>query len=138
MSIRVIIVDDEKDLRDVLAEFLEIHDIKVVGTAESAGDGVKLFMAKKPDVVLLDLHLAESSGFVALQKIRKINRDAKVIMVTGDSHTDVSEDSMLLGALAIVHKTEELNELPELIKKSCKSGFSLSLNLFGKKKKVEI
>jgi len=80
MKQKAIIVDDErlarKDLRSLLAEF---DEISVVGEAENLSETVRLVRKEKPDVVFLDIQLANENGFDLLEKVEKT---FKLIFVT--------------------------------------------------------
>jgi DNA-binding NarL/FixJ family response regulator len=80
--IRSIIVDDETDSAEVFAEFLKLKDIDVAGLGKNGKEGVELYMQHKPDVVFLDLVMPNYDGFYALEQIKKINPDARVIIIT--------------------------------------------------------
>jgi YesN/AraC family two-component response regulator len=82
MLIRAIIVDDETDSAEVFAEFLKLKDIDVAGLGKNGKEGVELYRQYKPDVVFLDLVMPNYDGFYALEQIKKINPDARVIIIT--------------------------------------------------------
>jgi DNA-binding NarL/FixJ family response regulator len=80
--IRAIIVDDETDSAEVFAEFLKLKDIDVAGLGKNGKEGVELYRQHKPDVVFLDLVMPQYDGFYALEEIKKINPDAKIMIIT--------------------------------------------------------
>lgn len=82
MLIRAIIVDDEIDSAEVFAEFLKLKDIEVAGLGKNGKEGVELYQQHKPDVVFLDLVMPQYDGFYALEEIKKINPDAKIMIIT--------------------------------------------------------
>lgn len=82
MLIRAIIVDDEVDSAEVFAEFLKIKNVDVLGLGRNGLEGVELYKKHKPDVVFLDLVMPDYDGFYALEEIKKINPDARIMIIT--------------------------------------------------------
>ena len=82
MTKSVIVIDDDEDTVRLFSEFLEEHDINVIGNGFDGITAVKLFKETKPDVVLIDLNMPNGSGFYAIKKIQTIDPKAKIIAVT--------------------------------------------------------
>jgi DNA-binding NtrC family response regulator len=91
MSKSVIVIDDDEDTVRLFSEFLEEHEINVIGNGFDGVSAVKLFKETKPDVVLIDLNMPNGSGFYAIKKIQKIDPTAKIIAVTADSSSATVE-----------------------------------------------
>ncbi len=91
MSKSVIVIDDDEDTVRLFSEFLEEHEINVIGNGFDGISAVKLFKETKPDVVLIDLNMLNGSGFYAIKKILKIDPNAKIIAVTADSSSATEE-----------------------------------------------
>jgi len=81
MSIRAVVVDDEKDTLDLFCTLLTSHNINVVGKGYNGEEAVFLFQKLKPDVVFLDVSMPVSDGLYALEKIREINPNAVVFLI---------------------------------------------------------
>ena len=81
--IRLIVIDDDPDLLDGLCEFLEHNSFNVVGKGSNGREAVDLYLQMNPDVVLIDLSMPEYDGNYAIEKIREIDSDSKIIMITG-------------------------------------------------------
>jgi DNA-binding NtrC family response regulator len=84
MTKSVIVIDDDEDTVRLFSEFLEEHDINVIGNGFDGIAAVKLFKETKPDVVLIDLNMPNGSGFYAIKKIQAIDPKAKIIAVTAN------------------------------------------------------
>jgi len=82
MSRKVLVMEDAVFIREIEKRFLRNTDCEIVGETNSETEGLKIFKSKKPDLVILDLHLAEGSGLSALKGLREINPDAKILVVT--------------------------------------------------------
>lgn len=87
----VIVVDDDEDTARLFSEFLEENSIKVTGIGYDGITALKLYKEKNPDVVLIDIMMPNGSGFYAIKKIQKINSNAKIIAVSGDSSYSTEE-----------------------------------------------
>ena len=116
METSIIIVDDDKDTVTVFQEFLEFKGFKVLGVGYNGKDAVELYNNFKPDVVLLDVMMPEFNGFYALQKIREVKSDAKIIMITADKTKKTEERLIEMNASAILYKPYEIDNLVKTIK----------------------
>ncbi len=111
MSIKVLVADDHEVVRTGLARLLEGSDITIVGEAENGEQAVELTAKHAPDVVLMDIRMPEGDGLSALEKIRKANPDARIVMLsTYDNPTYVAR-SVALGAADYVLKDSGREEL---------------------------
>ena len=113
--IKVIVVDDDKDTVEVFCEYLAIKNIEVLGRGYSGKDAVELFKEKKPDIVLLDVMMPEYDGFFGLKNIRKLDPNAKIIMVTADLTSDTEKQLKELQASAILYKPYEIDSVVDSI-----------------------
>jgi DNA-binding LytR/AlgR family response regulator len=73
VTVRAVIVDDEKPARDRLRRLLDEHeDVVLVGEAGSAGTAVELIDRERPDLVFLDVQIPEGNGFDVLRRVRHV------------------------------------------------------------------
>ena len=81
---KILIVDDEKNIRLTLSNILEDegHETYAVGTVK---EGIDILEDYDPDTVLLDVKLPDGNGIEALEKIRKMLPTIPVIMISGNS-----------------------------------------------------
>lgn len=91
MGKSVIVIDDDEDTVRLFSEFLEEHDINVIGNGFDGVSAIKLFKEVKPDVVLIDLNMPNGSGFYAIKKIQKIDPKAKILAITADTSSATQE-----------------------------------------------
>jgi DNA-binding response OmpR family regulator len=75
---RVLVVDDDSDIRNLVRELLERQGYDVT---DAANEGLRAFYARAPDVVVLDVGMPEMDGFQTLERIRDLS-DVPVIMLT--------------------------------------------------------
>jgi two-component system, response regulator, stage 0 sporulation protein F len=113
---RLLIVDDEEDVREFASNFFRKRNIEV-STAPSGEEAIVKVKSEKPDLMLLDIRMSGINGVEALEEIRKFDKALKVIMVTG---TKPDENDMLgrcqqLGILNYIHKPLRLDELEQVV-----------------------
>jgi len=80
--IKTIVIDDELKARETILNMLATYctDVKVIATADSVKEGVKVLKSHQPDLVLLDIKMADGTGFDLLRKLKNI--DFLVIFIT--------------------------------------------------------
>lgn len=81
----VLFVEDEKALRENYVTYLQMF-FREVHEAQDGNDGYEVYLSKKPDIMIIDIHLPKLSGLDLLAKIRKTDHSTKAIMLT--AHTD--------------------------------------------------
>ncbi|KAF6243639.1 response regulator [Nitrosopumilus sp. b1] len=111
----VIIVDDDYDSLEVLSEYLSIKNLNVIAKAKNGAEAVIIYEKLQPDVVLLDVIMPEYDGFYALQKIKNINPNAKVIFVTAATAGVTQKRLFESNVEAIIFKPFEMDYLLETI-----------------------
>jgi DNA-binding NarL/FixJ family response regulator len=103
--IRVLISDDHPIVRDGLRKLLGLEDdLEVVGEAGDGEATVLLVEKLNPDVLLLDLRMPGVDGFGALQRLQKLNRKTRVIILTASEDKNEFVQAMKLGCSGIVLK----------------------------------
>src|SRR5207253_7020462 len=104
---RVLVVDDEREVREILQEFLaeKGYDVR---PAHDAAAAIAAVTAEPPDVVLLDIQMPGLGGVDALAAIRAVAPDVKVIMVSGTSSDDLASRALAYGAFDYVAKPIDL------------------------------
>ncbi|MEM7556874.1 MAG: response regulator [Cyanobacteria bacterium P01_A01_bin.84] len=106
MSKCILIVDDEKDVRSLIALGLEMQAGWTVLNANSGAEGIAIAASKQPDVILLDLMMPDMDGRTTLQKL-KLNpatQKIPVILMTAKSKSSVEESFVNLDLAAIFTK----------------------------------
>jgi len=111
-----IVIDDDHSTIELFSEFLEMEGMKVVGKGRNGKEAVELYKKLKPDFVFLDIMMPKFDGFYALERIRGVNLDAKVIMITADLTTETA-DKLDKFKVPYVYKPYEFEEIVKMIKK---------------------
>jgi len=117
MPYGVLVIEDEATLAKNVRRYLERHgyDVRVAGTGE---EGLTEFATFKPDVVLLDFNLPGRNGLEILAAVRGMDRQVKVILLTGHGSVQVAVDAMKGGAYDYISKPLVLSELKLLVDKA--------------------
>jgi len=102
-SVRVLVVDDDGEVREALTDFLTARRFRVAEAADAA-TGVRMITEAAPDVILLDIDMPGLSGTDALPTIRALAPRASVIMVSGTADQEVARRALALGAFDFVVK----------------------------------
>jgi two-component system, NarL family, response regulator LiaR len=114
---RIMIVDDQDQVRDGLATFLAaFDDLKLVGSAAGGEEAITLCLDLKPDVVLMDLAMPHMNGVDATKAVRQICPNAAIIVLTGYGHTELSQAALQAGAVASLSKNVPADELASTIR----------------------
>lgn len=113
---KILVIDDEKLLRWSLEQNLSKEGYTVI-SAEKGLEGLEIFYAEQPDIVLLDIHLPDISGLSVLESIRKED-NAIVIMITAFGDIQTAVKTIKLGAYDFVEKPFNMEKLKILIGKA--------------------
>lgn len=114
MKTKVLLVDDEKEFIETLAQRLELRDLSVT-TVYSGEDAIAIAEKLDFDVIVLDVLMPEIDGIEALQKIKKIKPITPVIMLTGEATVENAIQGMKLGAFDFLLKPADTELLLEKI-----------------------
>ena len=93
----ILIIDDEKAIRKTLTEILSYEGYKI----EEAGDGeegFRKFSEKNYDVVLCDIKMPKMDGIEFLEKVKEVNPDVPIIMISGHGNVDTAVEGVKKGA----------------------------------------
>lgn len=109
---RVLLVDDEPTLRDLVATMLNTLGYDVV-TANDGEDAFRIYTSRTQDfdLVLLDMTMPRMNGHDTLIAMLGVNPRARVLLMSGYVHSDDLNDSLARGALGVLHKPFDLSTL---------------------------
>lgn len=111
MGYRVLVIDDSPVLRIMLTEMLKSLGHDIVAEGENGKDGIEKYRSLRPELVTLDISLPDMNGLEVLERLRKIDAGAKVLIVTGNDQKAVEQKALALKALAVLHKPFDEGEL---------------------------
>lgn len=114
MTAKVLLVDDEKDFLDIMAERMGARGMEV-STATSAEDALKMVQTESYDVVIMDFLMPEMDGFRALKLFKETRPDVQIILLTANVPEEKCIEAIKLGAMDIIEKPADLNLLTQKI-----------------------
>ncbi len=127
MTVRILITDDHKVVRQGLRMFLDLDpDLEVVGEAENGKEALRLAEKLHPDVVLMDLVMPVMDGIEATGAIRKELPDTEVVALTSVLEDASVSGAVKAGAIGYLLKTTEADELCEAIKAAAEGKVQLA------------
>ncbi|UCG26624.1 MAG: sigma-54-dependent Fis family transcriptional regulator, partial [Bacteroidales bacterium] len=107
---RILVIDDEKSIRNSLKEVLE-YEKHAVDLATDGMEGLELFSNNAYDVVLCDIKMPKMDGIEVLERIFKISTEVPVIMISGHGNIDTAVEAIKKGAFDFIEKPLDLNRL---------------------------
>jgi len=114
MKIKVLLVDDEKEFVDPLAERLEVRDFEVT-RAYNGDEALERIAHAEVDVVILDVLMPGKDGIETLLEIKKAKPLVEVIMLTGHATVEAAIEGLKRGAYDYLRKPVETKALIEKI-----------------------
>jgi two-component system nitrogen regulation response regulator NtrX len=106
----ILVIDDEKSIRNTLQEIFEYENHKVE-LATNGPEGIELFEKNDFDVVLCDIKMPEMDGIEVLERIIEKSSDIPVIMISGHGNIDTAVEAIKKGAYDFIEKPLDLNRL---------------------------
>jgi two-component system nitrogen regulation response regulator NtrX len=103
MSRRVLIVDDEKGIREALKQVLEYEEIEVQ-TCASGHEGLRVYPEFRPHLVFLDVKMEGMDGLETLKRVRELDPHAQVVMISGHGTIQTAVEATQLGAYDFLEK----------------------------------
>ncbi len=116
MGLKVLVVDDEEDIVEVIQDRLEAYGF-TVATAGTGLEALRKLSTEKFDGIFLDVKMPEMGGIEALEEIRKRDSKIPIIIITSSSTKESAIEAMAKGANEYVLKPFEWEELKSKIEK---------------------
>ena len=123
---RILVIDDNEALREVLGEALTRRGYRV-SDAPDASRGLQLLKAAPTDLVLLDVDLPDQSGLAVARRMRAARSTLPVIMMSATAEDGIDRKCREAGAVAFVRKPIALSNLLNRIARALEPAWSLAL-----------
>ncbi len=118
-TVRVFVVDDSIEIRDRLVDMLgALPEVDIVGVASDVTSAVDGFLHLRPDVTILDIRLPGGSGLEVLERIKRADADAVVIILTNYPFQQYRERCLELGAEYFFDKSTQFDQVPQIVLRS--------------------
>ena len=120
--ISIFLCDDVPELRALLRYGLEEDaDLKVVGEAGTAQEGIDGVAATRPDVLLLDLSMPGMDGLEAIPFVREVSPETAIIVFSGFAADRMRQPALDLGAVDYIEKGQPLEQVRETVRRVAES-----------------
>lgn len=117
MPKKILIVDDEREIRDQLSEFLRMKNYEVVETGNGKA-GQEMFASNRPDAVLLDYSLPDANALDLIPLLKQVDDSVPIIVVTGNSSIELAVQAMREGAEHFLTKPVQLSALGAVLERA--------------------
>ena len=107
---RILVVDDEPSAVELLTEFLTAKNHTVI-SASNGEEALQKVKEERPHLIFLDVLMPKMSGLDVLKKIREIDKEVGVIMVTAVHEEEIGRQALKLGAFDFITKPIDLEYL---------------------------
>ncbi|MFN8145628.1 MAG: sigma-54 dependent transcriptional regulator [Bacteroidia bacterium] len=107
---KILIIDDEKAIRNTLRDILQYEKIEVDEAADGT-EGLKKAESGNYDLVLCDIKMPKMDGIEVLAKLQELNPDLPVVMISGHGTIETAVDAIKKGAYDYISKPPDLNRL---------------------------
>jgi len=119
-GLRVLLVEDSKVLLERLAEAIrQIPDVELIGTADTESAAVAAVKRDAIDVVILDLHLKQGTGFGVMRALAATQLKPRIIVLTNYDLPEYKNAALALGATHFLDKARDYGRLPEVLHELC-------------------
>lgn len=115
---KILVTDDSALMRTVLRNFISKEGHEVI-EAKEGNEAVKKFKEEKPEMVFLDILMPNGlDGIAALKEIKKIDKNAKVVMVTSVREQKEFDEAKLQGVKGYINKPFSKEEITKVLKEN--------------------
>ena len=124
-SLRVLLVEDSKVLTERLTEAIrQIPQVELVGTADTEAAAVASATRDAVDVIILDLHLKQGTGFGVMRALATTQLKPRIIVLTNYDLPEYKNAAIALGATHFLDKARDYGRLPEVLHDICEAHLS--------------
>lgn len=131
MTVRLMLADDHRMLREGLRRSLSEDGFDVVGEASDGEEAVRLAGDLRPDVILMDVTMPDVDGVEATRRIRRLYPDIEVVMLTMHADESVISEALRAGAAGYLVKDCSIDEIAAAVRMAANDESDLSPALAG-------
>ena len=120
--LRVLLVEDSKVLTERLTEAIrQIPQVELIGTADTEATAVASAQRDSIDVIILDLHLKQGTGFGVMRALAASQMRPRIIVLTNYDLPEYKNAAIALGASHFLDKARDYGRLPEVLHEICEA-----------------
>lgn len=129
MTLRVLLADDHRMVRDGLRRSLEEHGLEVAGEAANGREAVRLAQELRPDVILMDVTMPLLDGVEATRLVRQLVPECQVVMLTMHADGDLMGRAIQAGAVGYLVKDCSADDVVAAVRAAASGDAALSPEL---------
>jgi len=129
MTIRLMLADDHRMLREGLSRSMSEHGFDVCGEARDGLEAVNMALSLRPDVILMDVSMPEMDGVEACRQVRNSGIDTKIVMLTMHADQEVLANAIRAGACGYLVKDCSTEEIADAVRMASNGDTALSPQL---------
>jgi two-component system OmpR family response regulator len=115
-SLNVLLVEDSKVLTERLTEAIQQLDaVRIIGTVDTEAAAVAIAQLESVDIILLDLHLNQGTGFGVRRRLNALHLKPCIIVLTNYDLPEYKEAAVSLGTTFFLDKARDFDRLPKLL-----------------------
>ncbi|MDY6837069.1 MAG: response regulator [Thermodesulfobacteriota bacterium] len=115
--LKILLIDDEEPIRKVLGLYLRSKDYEVI-TAADGREGIEAFQQESPAVVLTDIKMPGMDGIEVLKRVKEMNPETEIIVITGHGDMDLAVQALQLDASDFITKPVDNQALSVALKRA--------------------
>ena len=117
LALKILIVEDSLVLAQSMSDVItEIPEVDVIGVTDSEAAALAAIGRRRVDVVLLDLHLRQGTGFGILRALAAMETKPCVVVLTNHNSDQYARDAVALGARYFLDKANDFEQLPRILR----------------------
>ena len=121
-GLRVLLVEDSKVLTERLTEAIgQIPEVELIGTADTEAGALAAIKRDAVDVIILDLHLKQGTGFGVMRALATAQWKPRIIVLTNYDLPEYKNAAIALGATHFLDKARDYGRLPEVLHEICEA-----------------
>lgn len=121
----ILLVDDEAHIRKYIGLILKTIGDPIIVEAADGEEALAVYQRENPDLVLLDVNMPKMEGIEALKRLKEIDPNAVVIMLTSIANRQTVDEALEFGAMNYIRKDTPKEEIAKALKETIESIFDL-------------
>lgn len=122
----IMLVDDEPHIRKYISLILKTLGAPIIIEASNGEEAIETYQRENPDLVLMDVNMPRMDGLEALKKLREVDPNCVVIMLTSLANRESIEQAVEGGAINYIRKDTPREEIAKALRETIESAFDLS------------
>ena len=124
----ILLVDDEAHIRKYVGLILKMIGAPTILEAANGQEALEIYERENPDLVLLDISMPIMDGLETLRRLRELDPDSLVVMLTSMSNRQNIEEALTHGAANYIRKDTPKDEIARALRETIESNFALDDN----------